>query len=75
MSSAIWNVGIVGENENDQISTQRLLVFLEDEYNESSESFIANEDDVPSSPNFFKMCRRKALPIGHNNWHGKECDL
>jgi hypothetical protein len=21
------------------------------------------------------MCQKEALPIGHSNWHGKECDL
>jgi hypothetical protein len=39
--NAIWNVGRVGEDQNDQVSTQGLLVFFGDEYNnENSESLV-----------------------------------
>jgi len=43
-------------------------VFSGGEYNESSESFNANEDDVASLPNLKDMCQREAPPIGHSNW-------
>jgi hypothetical protein len=51
------------------------LEFLGGEYSKGSESLSTNEDDVVSSPNFEDMCRRKALPTGRSNWHGRECNL
>jgi hypothetical protein len=54
--SAIRNVGTTKEDQNDQDFTQWLLVFYGDEYNESSESFNANGDDVASLFNFKNMC-------------------
>jgi len=50
-------------------------VFLGGGYNESNESFSANENDVASLFNLENMCRREVLPIGHNNWCEKECNL
>jgi hypothetical protein len=44
-------------------------------YNESSESFGTNEDNVATSPNLKDICRGEAPPIGRNNWHEKECNL
>jgi len=49
--SAVRNVGIVKKHQNDQVSTQELLVFSRGEYNERSEFLGANEDNVASSPN------------------------
>jgi len=73
--SAVQNVGTFGEHQNDQVSTQGLLAFLRGEYNKNNKSFSVNEDDLASSPNLKDMCQKEALPIGHNNWHGKEYDL
>jgi len=44
--SVVWNVNTTKEHQNDQISTQELLVFSGGEYNESSESLGSNEDNV-----------------------------
>jgi hypothetical protein len=54
--SAIQNVGIAGKHQNDQVSTQGLLMFLGVEYSESSESFNVNEGNVASLPNLKDMC-------------------
>ncbi len=72
--SAIWNVGTTREDQNDQNSTQGLLVFFGDEYLESSESFNANEDDVASSFNLKNMHQKEVSLIGHNSWYGKDYD-
>lgn len=50
--SLIQNVGTTKKDQNDEDCTQGLLLFSGDEYNESSESFDANENDVASSLNF-----------------------
>jgi len=50
-------------------------VFSRDEYNESSESFNANENDVASLFNLKNMCQKEASPIGRSNWHRKDCDI
>lgn len=73
--NAIWNVGTTKKDQNDQDCTQWLLVFYGDEYNESSESFNANGDDVASLFNFKNMCWKKASPIWHSSWHKKDYDL
>jgi len=65
--SAIRNVGTTGEDQNNQDSTQGLFVFFGDEYNESSESFNANENDVASSLNLKNMRRKGAPLIGRNS--------
>jgi len=74
-SNVVQNVSIAREHQNDQVSTQGLLVFLGGEYNESSESFNDNEDNVESLPNLENMCRREAPPIKHSSWCKKKCDL
>ncbi len=35
-SSAIWNVGRIGKDQNNKVSIQGLLVFFGDEYNNKS---------------------------------------
>jgi hypothetical protein len=50
-------------------------MFLGGEYNESSESFNVNEDDVASLPNLEDMCQREVQPIRHSSGCEKECDL
>jgi hypothetical protein len=54
--SVVQNVGTAGKHQNDQVSTQELLVFLGGEYCESSDSFGANENDVASLPNLENLC-------------------
>jgi hypothetical protein len=73
--SAVHNVGTSREHQNDQVSTQKFLVFLGGEYSESKESFGADEDNVATSPNLENLCQRDSLLIKHNSWHGKECDI
>jgi len=74
--SAIWNVGITREDQNDQDSTQRFLTFFGNDYNtKSSEHLSANEDNVASLPNLEDMLQNEALLVKCNNWHGKECDF
>ncbi len=55
-SSAVRNVSTFGKHQNDQVSTEKLPTCFGGEYNESSESFSANEDDVASLPNLEDMC-------------------
>ncbi len=50
-------------------------MFLGGEYNERSEFFGANEDDVASSPNLEDLHWKEASPIGCSSWHKKECNL
>ncbi len=42
-SNAVQNVGTSKEQQNDQVSTQRLIEFLGGEYNKGNEIFSANE--------------------------------
>jgi len=49
--SAVWNVNTSREHQNDQVSTEGLPTFLGSEYNESSDFFNTNEDNVASLPN------------------------
>ncbi len=65
--NAVQNVGTIRKYQNDQVYIQRFLAFLGGEYNESNETLSVNEDDVASLPNLKDMCRKEALPIGHNN--------
>jgi hypothetical protein len=74
-SSGVQNVGIAKDHQNDQVFTQGPLAFLGGEYNESSESFGTNENNMASLPNLKDIFQGEAPPIGHNNWHEKECDL
>jgi hypothetical protein len=46
--TVVWNVSTFGKHQNDQVSTQGLLVFSRGEYSESSESLSVNEDCVAS---------------------------
>jgi hypothetical protein len=71
----VQGVGIFGENQNDQVSTQGLLAFLKGEYNESNESLNVSEDDVASSPNLKDMGQTEVSLIGCSSWCRKECDL
>jgi hypothetical protein len=74
--SVIWNVNIVGEDQNDQDSTRGLPILFRSAYNiGSSESLSAHEDDVASSPNLEDMRQKEVLPIGRSSWCKKECDL
>ncbi len=54
--NVVWNVSTSKEHQNDQVSTSGLPAFSKGEYNESGESFNANEDDVASSFNLENMC-------------------
>jgi hypothetical protein len=74
-SNVFWNVGTSKEHKNDQVFTQGFFVFSRGEYNESNESFGANEDDVVSFLNLKDMCQREASPKRRSSWHGKECNL
>ncbi len=73
--NVVQNVGTIGEQQNDQVSTQELPMFSRGEYSESNESLGVNEDDVAIFPNLKDLHRREALPIRHSSWHGKECNL
>ncbi len=66
--SAVQNVRITREHQNDQVFTQGLPMFLGGEYNESSEFLSVNESNVESLPNLKDMCRKEVLPIGCSNW-------
>jgi hypothetical protein len=71
--SAISNVGIIREDQNDQVSTQGFPMFSRNEYNnENNESLSANENNVASLLNLKDICRREALPVGCSNWCRKE---
>jgi hypothetical protein len=73
--NVVWNVSTFGKHQNDQVSTQGLLVFLRGEYSESSESLSVTEDCVASLPNLEDMHWKEALLIGPSSWCKKECNF
>jgi hypothetical protein len=65
--SAVHNVGTSRKHQNDQVFTQKFLVFSGGEYSESNESLGADENNVASSFNLEDLCQRYSLPIRHNS--------